>query len=115
MHAEAFEISEETADRIERARAAKRPIVAIGTTVVRALEAAALQALESTRSSLVQAGRAEARSVYLSRLCISRYRRAADEFSSAALDVAGACLRVRGQRKRYRGLSARCGGEISVL
>ena len=42
MHAEAFEISEETAERIQRARAAKRPIVAIGTTVVRALEAAAL-------------------------------------------------------------------------
>jgi S-adenosylmethionine:tRNA ribosyltransferase-isomerase len=61
MHAESFEISEETADQIERARAAKRPIVAIGTTVVRALEAAALQAFESNSSSLVQAGRAEAR------------------------------------------------------
>jgi S-adenosylmethionine:tRNA ribosyltransferase-isomerase len=61
MHAEAFEISEETADRIQHARAAKRPIVAIGTTVVRALEAAALKAQEANSSTLVQPGRAEAR------------------------------------------------------
>jgi S-adenosylmethionine:tRNA ribosyltransferase-isomerase len=61
MHAEAFEISEETAERIQRAREAKRPIVAIGTTVVRALEAAALRAVESDGKSLVMAGRGEAR------------------------------------------------------
>jgi S-adenosylmethionine:tRNA ribosyltransferase-isomerase len=61
MHAESFEIPEETADRMQRARAAKRPIVAIGTTVVRALEAAALQAAESNANSLVQPGHAEAR------------------------------------------------------
>jgi S-adenosylmethionine:tRNA ribosyltransferase-isomerase len=61
MHAESFEISEETADQIQRARARKRPIVAIGTTVVRALEAAALHASQSNSASLVQAGRAEAR------------------------------------------------------
>lgn len=60
MHAESFEISEETADRIQRARTARRPIVAIGTTVVRALEAAALQASQVDSTSLVQAGRAEA-------------------------------------------------------
>jgi S-adenosylmethionine:tRNA ribosyltransferase-isomerase len=61
MHAEAFEISEETAERIRRAKHAKRRIVAIGTTVVRALEAAALRAVEANSKSLVMAGRAEAR------------------------------------------------------
>ena len=61
MHAEAFEISEETAERIQRAREAKRAIVAIGTTVIRALEAGALRAVESNAKSLVMAGRAEAR------------------------------------------------------
>jgi S-adenosylmethionine:tRNA ribosyltransferase-isomerase len=61
MHAEAFEISEETAEKIQRAREGKRPIVAIGTTVVRALEAAALGASESRSNAVVQAGRAEAR------------------------------------------------------
>jgi S-adenosylmethionine:tRNA ribosyltransferase-isomerase len=61
MHAESFEISDETAEKIQHAYEGKRPIVAIGTTVVRALEAAALQAVESKSHSLVQPGRAEAR------------------------------------------------------
>jgi S-adenosylmethionine:tRNA ribosyltransferase-isomerase len=61
MHAESYEIPEETADRICNARAAGRPILAIGTTVVRALEAAALRAVESDSSRLLLAGKAEAR------------------------------------------------------
>jgi S-adenosylmethionine:tRNA ribosyltransferase-isomerase len=60
MHGESFEIPEETADRIQHAREAKRPIVAIGTTVVRALEAAGLDSFESKSKRLVRAGRAEA-------------------------------------------------------
>lgn len=61
MHAEWYEIPDETAERIQSARAAGRPILAIGTTVVRALEAAALRASESSSSRLVLAGKAEAR------------------------------------------------------
>src|ERR1700691_2584463 len=61
MHAEWYEIPAETAERIESARAAGRAILAIGTTVVRALEAAALRASESGSSRLVLAGKAEAR------------------------------------------------------
>jgi len=61
MHAESYEIPEETADRIYKARAAGRPILAVGTTVVRALEAAALRAVELDSSRLVLAGKAEAR------------------------------------------------------
>src|SRR5580693_4333399 len=38
MHAESYEISEQTTQCIQRARAAGRTILAIGTTVVRALE-----------------------------------------------------------------------------
>jgi len=41
MHHERFEISEETAKRVRDARAAGRPVVAVGTTVVRTLEAVA--------------------------------------------------------------------------
>jgi S-adenosylmethionine:tRNA ribosyltransferase-isomerase len=48
MHAEAYEIPEETAARIQAARAAKRPILAVGTTAVRALEDAALRAAQSS-------------------------------------------------------------------
>ncbi|HXE76494.1 MAG TPA: tRNA preQ1(34) S-adenosylmethionine ribosyltransferase-isomerase QueA [Candidatus Xenobia bacterium] len=38
MHAEPYEISAEAAEAIEQARAAGRPVLAVGTTVVRALE-----------------------------------------------------------------------------
>jgi S-adenosylmethionine:tRNA ribosyltransferase-isomerase len=40
MHEETYYIDEETAAKIERARAEKRPIVAVGTTSLRALESA---------------------------------------------------------------------------
>jgi S-adenosylmethionine:tRNA ribosyltransferase-isomerase len=40
MHAEWFEVPEETARAIDDARARKAPVVAVGTTVVRALESA---------------------------------------------------------------------------
>ena len=60
MHAETYEIPERTAERIHEARAAHRAILAVGTTVVRALEAAALRASEAGSSRLVLAGKAEA-------------------------------------------------------
>jgi S-adenosylmethionine:tRNA ribosyltransferase-isomerase len=61
MHAESYEIPAETAERLHAARAAGRPILAIGTTVVRALEDAALRAAASGSENLVLPGRAEAR------------------------------------------------------
>lgn len=65
MHAESYEIPEHTAARICAARTAGRPILAVGTTVVRALEAAALRALErpahdAKSAQLVASGRGEA-------------------------------------------------------
>ncbi len=60
MHPESYEIPKETADRIQAARDAGRLILAVGTTVVRALENAALRAAESGSSNLVLAGKAEA-------------------------------------------------------
>mgnify|MGYP001557261532 CR=1 FL=1 len=41
MHRESFEIDAELAEKVERARARQAPVVAVGTTVVRALESAA--------------------------------------------------------------------------
>jgi S-adenosylmethionine:tRNA ribosyltransferase-isomerase len=61
MHAERYEIPPEAAERINVARAAGRPILAIGTTVVRALEDAALRAAEAGSGNVLCAGRAEAR------------------------------------------------------
>jgi S-adenosylmethionine:tRNA ribosyltransferase-isomerase len=60
MHAEWYEISEHTTERIRKARAAGRTILAVGTTAVRALEDAALRAAESDSSALLLPGKAEA-------------------------------------------------------
>jgi len=60
MHAESYEIPDETVDRIHAARIAGRPIVAVGTTVVRALEDSARRAAEAGSPNLVLAGKADA-------------------------------------------------------
>jgi S-adenosylmethionine:tRNA ribosyltransferase-isomerase len=58
IHVEAYEIPEPTVAAIERARQANRPVLAVGTTVVRALEDAAEK--NAGRATAVGAGRAEA-------------------------------------------------------
>jgi S-adenosylmethionine:tRNA ribosyltransferase-isomerase len=55
IHAESYEVSEATAGAIERARRERRPILAIGTTVVRTLEDAAEKG-----AGVVRPGKAEA-------------------------------------------------------
>jgi S-adenosylmethionine:tRNA ribosyltransferase-isomerase len=65
MHAESYEISDDAAERIRDARAAGRPILAVGTTVVRALEAAALRTSQSGKeqspgAEVLSSGRSEA-------------------------------------------------------
>ncbi len=61
MHSESYEIPEGTAECVGAAREARRPILAIGTTVVRALEDSALRAAESGSANLLLSGKAEAR------------------------------------------------------
>ncbi|HXL23603.1 MAG TPA: tRNA preQ1(34) S-adenosylmethionine ribosyltransferase-isomerase QueA [Candidatus Dormibacteraeota bacterium] len=61
IHSESYEIPRETVERICAAKAAGRPIVAIGTTAVRALEDSALRAAEAGPGDFVLAGRADAR------------------------------------------------------
>lgn len=61
MHSESYEIPAASAARINAAHAAGHPILAIGTTVVRALEDAALRAAGTGRWDLVLEGKAEAR------------------------------------------------------
>jgi S-adenosylmethionine:tRNA ribosyltransferase-isomerase len=61
MHSEAYEISAKTAEQICGAKSSGRPILAVGTTTVRALEAAALRAAELNSSQVLTAGKAEAR------------------------------------------------------
>lgn len=61
MHAESYEITAEAADRIANARSTKRPILAVGTTVVRALEDSALRASQENSGRLLLSGKLEAR------------------------------------------------------
>lgn len=58
IHSEAYEIPKATAEAIVRAQFESRPVLAIGTTVVRALEDAAEKS--ATSSCPLRAGRAEA-------------------------------------------------------
>ena len=61
MHSESYEIPREVAERINAANAAGHPVLAIGTTVVRALEDSALRTAETGSSNVVSAGNAEAK------------------------------------------------------
>lgn len=61
MHAESYEIPAGSTQRIKEARSAGRPILAVGTTVVRALEASALRAAEAGSEELLLSGRADAK------------------------------------------------------
>ena len=56
MHRERYDVPEATARLLREARAAGRPVVAVGTTVVRTLEAAALTA---EGDEVVRAGEGE--------------------------------------------------------
>jgi S-adenosylmethionine:tRNA ribosyltransferase-isomerase len=58
IHSEAYEIPSATVAAIERAKSAKRPVLAVGTTVVRALEDAAEK--NCGKGALVAPGKAEA-------------------------------------------------------
>jgi S-adenosylmethionine:tRNA ribosyltransferase-isomerase len=58
IHAESYAISEAAAAAIERARREKRPVLAVGTTVVRALEDAAEK--QSSRGYMIAPGKAVA-------------------------------------------------------
>ena len=60
IHTESYEIPGETATRIAHAKKSGRPVLAVGTTVVRALEDAARKASAENGNELLRAGRAEA-------------------------------------------------------
>ncbi len=60
IHTEAYEINEEVAEKIRRAKREARPVFAVGTTVVRALEDAAARGIAAGGGESFAAGRAQA-------------------------------------------------------
>jgi S-adenosylmethionine:tRNA ribosyltransferase-isomerase len=59
IHSEAYEITAEAAEKIRNAKSESRPILAVGTTVVRSLEDAAKR-VAATGENLIASGRGEA-------------------------------------------------------
>ncbi len=88
LHAERFTVPEEAV----RAMDAAIRVVAVGTTSVRAIESEAA---------------ARDRTLHLSRFPLPSHRCAADQFSSAAIEPAGAGMRVCRPRTDSSGLSSR--------
>jgi S-adenosylmethionine:tRNA ribosyltransferase-isomerase len=60
IHTESYEIPEETVHKISFAKKSGRPVLAVGTTVVRTLEDAARKASAANANTLICAGSAEA-------------------------------------------------------
>jgi S-adenosylmethionine:tRNA ribosyltransferase-isomerase len=60
IHTETYEIPEETVEKISSAKKNGRPVLAIGTTVVRTLEDAAQKAIAANAQTLISSGSAEA-------------------------------------------------------
>jgi S-adenosylmethionine:tRNA ribosyltransferase-isomerase len=60
IHTESYEIPEEAVERISSAKTNARPVLAVGTTVVRALEDAARKASTGNANTLIRSGAAEA-------------------------------------------------------
>jgi S-adenosylmethionine:tRNA ribosyltransferase-isomerase len=60
IHSEAYEIGEEAAKKICEAKKQGRPVLAVGTTVVRALEDSAARAASSGTGDIICGGRGEA-------------------------------------------------------
>jgi S-adenosylmethionine:tRNA ribosyltransferase-isomerase len=60
IHSEAYEISEDAAEKIQTAKRQRRPVLAVGTTVVRTLEDAAARSIGTGKAGELCPGRAEA-------------------------------------------------------
>ncbi|HTB94914.1 MAG TPA: tRNA preQ1(34) S-adenosylmethionine ribosyltransferase-isomerase QueA [Candidatus Sulfotelmatobacter sp.] len=60
IHSEAYEITAEVVEKIRQAKSQSRPILAVGTTVIRTLEDAAARAASAGGRELLSAGRGEA-------------------------------------------------------
>jgi S-adenosylmethionine:tRNA ribosyltransferase-isomerase len=60
IHSEAYEIRDEVAEKIRAAKNQKRPVLAVGTTVVRTLEDAAARAKTGAANEMLCVGRNEA-------------------------------------------------------
>ena len=106
LHQERYSIPAATADAVNRAHSEGRRIVAVGTTVVRTLEAAAQRAGGRTARGAFRRDK----HLHFAGLSISRGGRASDEFPSSTVEPshAGQCIcRPRARARRLRSCGTR--------
>ena len=116
IHAEAYEIPAETAEALAAAKRGGRRVLAVGTTVVRTLEDAAVKAMATRRPEWNHLRRSRnGADFHTSRTPICRGRSITYEFSLAPLDLAGASGVVRGPRSGAGGLPPRCCRGLPIL
>ncbi len=111
LHREAYEVSAEASTKINRAVAAGRRVVAVGTTTVRTLEYAGRPVWRWH----ITARQRRSRYLYLPRLRIPDGGGVADKFPSAAIHPAHVGVRLGGKTASDGGLPARGRAKIQVL
>ncbi len=107
MHSERYAVPTATVDAISRTRSAGGRVLAVGTTVARSLESAAV--------FLAPRGQRRDRAVHPAGVQVSSGRRTADQLSPAGLDPADAGGGVRRARADARRLPARGAAALPVL
>jgi hypothetical protein len=113
IHEETYEISEGAAQAIASAKSKGRPVLAIGTTVVRALEDTAEKS--SGRGGAYYARDCGGRYFYLPGEADSHCGSATDKFSPTAVKLVGAGGNSGGTREHFAGVWA-CGKSgVSLL
>ena len=111
LHRERYSIPPDTADALNRARSERRRIVAVGTTVVRTLEAAAQRA----GSAPIAPHSAETDIFISPGFEFPPGRRTPDQFPSAAIEPVDAGKRICGPGARAGGVPARRGKPLSIF
>ncbi len=111
LHRERYTISASAADAVNQAVSEGRRIVAVGTTVVRTLESAALAA----GGDRDQAAFGRDGDLYLARFRVSAGRSAIDQFSPAAIEPVDAGERICRPRARAGRLRICSSAEVPVL
>lgn len=109
MHAEHYELSQETADRLNRTRERGGRVIAVGTTSCRTLESVGLT------NGRVEPGGGLDQYLHLSRLYVPDSRRADYQFPFAGKYADHAGERLCRVRAHYGGLPSCRTGWISVL
>ncbi len=116
IHSESYEISHETAEKIRNAKSAGRPVLAVGTTVVRALEDAADKSVRRKSTASATSQRLRRRhNLHVPWPQIPHRRSAPHKFSFAGIQLARSRLRICRHSANSPCLQSRRAAPLSLL